>query len=102
MSPSPDTGWGAAGTARGGASPPFATLPVRQPQELLARPRVVAEDAAERAGDGGRVLLLHAAHHHAEVRGLDHHAHAAWLQHLANGVGDLLREPLLHLQPPRE
>ena len=44
----------------------------------------------------------HAAHHHAEVGGLDHHADARRLQHVHDRVGDLLGEPLLHLQPARE
>jgi hypothetical protein len=49
-----------------------------------------------------RPLLLDAAHHHAQVHGLDHHAHAGRPQHVADGAGHLLGEPLLHLQPPRE
>jgi hypothetical protein len=75
---------------------------VREAEELGARRRVLAEHAAQRARDGHRVLLLDPAHHHAHVRGLDHDAHAARAQHVVERPGDLLGEPLLHLQAARE
>ena len=38
------------------------------------------------------------AHRHAEVLGLDHHERAAGLEHVDDRVGDLGREPFLHLR----
>ena len=49
-----------------------------------------------------RVLLLDAAHRHAEVRAFDDDGDAQGIDLLADGVGDLAGEPLLHLQPSRE
>ncbi len=63
---------------------------------------LVAEAAEHRGGHGGRVLLLDAAHHHAQVPCLDHHAHALRLDDLLDGFGDLRGQPLLHLQAARE
>src|SRR5690348_12633570 len=57
--------------AAGSAARASDTQPgMRERQELLAGPGVVPEDATQRRGDRARVLLLHAAHHHAEVVGL--------------------------------
>ncbi len=47
------------------------------------------------------MLLLDAAHHHAQVLRLDHHRHAQRLERLLDAVADLDRQPLLHLQPAR-
>src|SRR5690606_23328881 len=74
----------------------------REPQELLTRLQVLQEHAAHRAGDRLRVLLLHAAHHHAQVVGLDDDAHALGPQRVPHRLRDLVRHPLLHLEPPRE
>src|SRR5688500_547385 len=41
-----------------------------QVQELVPRHRAIHELAAQRARDGARVLLLDAAHHHAQVHRL--------------------------------
>ena len=48
-----------------------------------------------------RVLLLDAAHHHAEVHGLDDHADAARLDRLLDGLRDLDGEALLDLEAAR-
>ncbi len=40
-----------------------------------------------------------APHHHAEVVRLDHHTHAAWLEHVHQCVRHLVGESLLYLQP---
>src|SRR5690606_22356411 len=87
------------------ASTPFsAAEPMRrrQPQELLARAKILQEDAPHRTRDRLRVLLLHAPHHHAEVVRLDHHAHALRLEDVPDRLRDLVRHPLLHLEPPGE
>jgi thymidine kinase len=73
-----------------------------QRQELLARPLIGPEQAPHRARDRLRVLLLDAAHHHAEMIRLDHDADAHRSKHLVERARNLLGEPLLHLQPTRE
>src|SRR5580704_12532821 len=82
------------------ASKSRSVLVVGEPQKLIARLRVVTEAAAQGAGDGLGVLLLHAAHHHAQVLGLDDDADAARAERLLEGQCDLLGEPLLDLEPP--
>jgi hypothetical protein len=74
---------------------------VRQIQELRPGARVVAEQPAQRARDHLRVLFLDAAHPRAKVHRLDHHANAGRLKHMVNRLGDLLRQPLLHLETTR-
>src|SRR5207249_4802515 len=61
---------------------------VHEPEELIPGLAVVPERPAQRAGHRLRILLLDAAHHHAEVIGLDHHADAERLEHAAERVGD--------------
>src|ERR1700677_1596154 len=68
-----------------------------QRQEFGAR-LFLAEAANHGAGDGGRVLLLNAAHHHAQVARLNDHPHALGRNGFLDGVGDLAGKPLLHLQ----
>src|SRR5690606_22859460 len=91
-------------TVRPRSAPPSADDAIghREPEELLARPEVLQEDAAHRAGDRLRVLLLHAAHHHAQVVRLDDHPHARGPQRVPHRLRDLVRHPLLHLQPTSE
>ena len=55
-----------------------AAAPVRQAEKLVAGLGVVPEDPAQRARDRAGVLLLHAAHHHAEVGRLDDDPDARW------------------------
>src|SRR5690606_10669675 len=69
----------------------------RQPQKLGSRPRGLREVTPQRARYGARVLLLHPAHHHAEVPGFDDHPDTLRSQDPAEGVRDLIGEPLLHL-----
>src|SRR6266550_2354496 len=75
---------------------------LQQLQELHPRARVVAERAEHRAGDRERVLLLHAAHRHAEVRPLADDGDAERIDLLADRLGDLVRHPLLDLQAAGE
>src|ERR1039457_3315087 len=50
----------------------------------------------------GRVLLFDAAHHHAKVPRLHHHAHALRRNRILDSVGQLSRQSFLHLQAPRK
>src|ERR1700719_621439 len=52
---------------------------VYQRQELRPGFLLVAEAAQHGRRDRRRVLLLHAAHHHAEVARLDHYTYPLWL-----------------------
>ena len=73
-----------------------------EPQELVAGHRALAKLAAQCGGDRLGVLLLDAAHHHAQVDRLHHDADAAGSEHLVDRPGYLLGEPLLHLETARE
>ena len=76
---------------------------VRQAQELVPGALVVAEDArGARCVTVRELCFSTPAHHHAEVGRLDDDADAAGLQHVHDRVGDLVGEPLLHLQPAGE
>src|SRR5688572_10070465 len=71
-------------------------------EELGARPRILVEHTTHRARDRDRILLLDAAHGHAQMGRLDDDRDAERLELLHQRLGDLRREPLLHLQPARE
>ena len=73
-----------------------------QRQEFCPGFLFVAEAAQHGRGHGGRVLLLYATHHHAEVPRFDDHAHALGLNHLLDRFGNLGSQPFLNLQPPRK
>ena len=75
--------------------------PAHQRDEAHLLLRIVAEQAGELRGDGERAGLLHAAHRHAGVLGLDHHGDAARLQDLVDRGRDLRGQVLLRLQAPR-
>lgn len=70
--------------------------------EFVARPRIFQERAREVGGRRHGVLLLHAAHRHAEVLRLYDDRHAERVQHFLYALLDLGRQALLHLQPARE
>src|SRR5579862_4997104 len=63
---------------------------------------LLLEDADHGRGDRRGVLLLDAAHHHAEVAGFDDNSHALRGDDVLDGVGDLTREALLHLEAASE
>lgn len=46
------------------------------------------------------MLFLNAAHHHAEVAGLDNHADPLGFQDCIQRIADLLPQPFLNLQTP--
>ena len=71
-------------------------------QRLGARRLAFLESAAHGAGGGGRAGLLHTAHAHAHVLGLQNHDHALRVQLLDQRVGDLRGQTLLHLRSFRE
>src|SRR4029079_8559118 len=66
-----------------------ATRRVGEREELLARSLIGTEQTANRAGDCLGVLLLDAAHHHAEVIRFDDHPNALRLEHIVDRAGDL-------------
>ena len=72
-----------------------------QRQKLLTRRERLAECAEHRRCDHHRILLLHAAHHHAQMARFDHHAHALRVDRIHDCLRDLLGQPLLQLQPAR-
>ena len=78
-----------------------AVLGVDQREEFLAR-LLRAEGAQHRRGDGRGMLLLDAAHHHAEWRASTTTPTPRRLNDLLDGLGDLDRKPLLHLQAAGE
>src|SRR5512145_1781256 len=70
--------------------------------ELLAASTIFVKDAQYRAvGDDG-ILLLHAAHHHAEVACFGDHRHARGLQHFHQRMRDFGSHTFLHLQASRK
>src|SRR5436190_18839057 len=73
-----------------------------QLEKLHARPCVRSERAEHRARHREGILLLDAAHRHAQVGRLDDHGDADRRNLLADRIGDLVREPLLNLQPAAE
>src|SRR5262249_39369086 len=74
------------------------SLQSNQGEKLHASCRVGKEDAVELARRGPRPGLLHPTITHAKVLALHDHCHALRLQMRLDGVGDLLRELLLHLK----
>ncbi len=73
-------------------------LKVYEREELGAGGGVVAEAAQHRGGFHDRVLLLHAAHHHAHVLGFDDDADAFRFGNVHDGFGNLRRELFLNLE----
>src|ERR1700722_7085327 len=73
-----------------------------QGKEFRTRFFFVAEAAQHGRGDGGGMLLFHAAHHHAEMTGFDDHANTLGLDYFLNGLGDLGGETLLNLKATGE
>jgi hypothetical protein len=71
-------------------------------QELVAGFAVALEVAQHAAGDGATVLFLHAAHHHAEVIGLNDYADAFGLQVFFKSVSHVGGQSLLHLKSAAE
>src|SRR4051812_3859362 len=71
-------------------------------EELLPGAAVLPQHTAQGRGEGPRAGGADAAQRHAHVLGLDDHADAPRGQVVLQPVGDLLGEPLLHLQVVRE
>src|SRR6185436_18506002 len=69
-----------------------------QGQELLARARILADEAPERRGDGLGTVLLDAAQRHAQVLRLEHDPNPFRLELVLQPVGHLSGEPLLDLE----
>eukprot|EP00968_Pinguiococcus_pyrenoidosus_P009478 scaffold736_cov254-Pinguiococcus_pyrenoidosus.AAC.2 len=79
---------------------PLSTHESNQGEELGSRPRIRLEAASYRGGDGGRARLVNAPHAHAKVLRLDDNANTQRVDCLLDRLADLLRQALLHLQPP--
>ena len=60
------------------------------------------ECAKHGTGDSERGLLFNAAHHHAEVLGLEDDTDTQGVNCALNGFGDLASETLLHLEATGE
>src|SRR5437763_12581985 len=73
-----------------------------QCEELLTRAAVVTQHAMHSGRDRSRALGPDAAQRHAEVLCLDDHADALGCELLIEPIGDLLGQPLLHLQATGE
>jgi hypothetical protein len=73
-----------------------------QGEELLTRFLFVAEAAQHRGRYRGGVLLLDAAHHHAEVAGFDDYGYTLWFDHSLNRFRNLCSEALLDLEAAGE
>src|ERR1051326_37688 len=84
--------------SRQAARPPLPLLRSDQRKKLVPRLFVFTERAEHRARYGSRVLLFHAAHHHAEVLRFRHNTDAHRIQQFLNTLRDLLRHALLNLQ----
>src|SRR5260221_3423246 len=69
---------------------------VREPEEFVSRFRIFAEGAPQRRRDRLRVLLLYAAHHHAEMVGLDDDSTSPGPQDITDRFRNLVCESLLH------
>src|SRR2546425_688953 len=69
-----------------------------QIQEFVSSVLIVFEGAGHRTGHGYRVLLLDAAHDHAEVLRLNDYGHAARMNFFINRICNLSSQPLLHLK----
>ncbi len=67
-------------------------------QKLHPRFGIGAHTAQHGAGRHAGPLFFHAAHHHAQVLGLDHNADAFRTDFFVQHLGDLLGQALLNLQ----
>ena len=74
----------------------------REGEEFLPARGVVAQQAVDRRRDGGRSRRRDAADRHALVLGFEHDADPLGREMLLQPVGDLLRQPFLHLEVARE
>jgi hypothetical protein len=75
---------------------------VHQGQELVARGFAVAEGTQHGAGHGAGVLLLDAAHHHAEVASFADDANTQGIDAFLDALRHLLCQALLDLQAASE
>ena len=73
----------------------------QQAQKLIACINIFLELAEHHRGGHGRILLLHTAHHHAQMSRLHYNANTLAIGHLLHGIGDLLSQVFLDLQPAR-
>ncbi len=77
-------------------------LVFQQREEFRARSRVVFESSEQTGGLHDRILLLHTAHHHAEMFGLYDHGDPGGFETSHERLSNLRREIFLDLQSARE
>src|SRR5260221_13905786 len=65
--------------------------------ELGPRLRIAFESAGHGAGHHARLRLLDATDAGAQMQRLNHDGHALWLHDFRHKIGDLTRQPFLHL-----
>src|SRR5260370_2273038 len=82
--------------------PPLAVSRADQREKLVARLLIVTESAEHSAGHCRTMLLLHAAHLHTEMAGLDNQANTVRSDFFLDGLGDLAGHALLNLQAARK
>jgi len=75
---------------------------VNQVEELHSRFDGTAEVAKHRTGCRAGILFFHAPHQHAHMLRFDNHSDSKRLDRLINGLGNLRRQPFLHLEPAAE
>src|SRR4051812_35648494 len=80
----------------------MARPPRGEVEELLPGAGVVADHPAQGRGDGPGAGLLAPPQRHAQVLGLEDHAHAERIELPFEPVGDLRRQALLDLERARE
>lgn len=74
---------------------------IDQVEEFVSSVLIVFERSKHGAGHRNRVLLLNAAHDHAQMLGFDDDGNALRTDLLVDGFGNLHRQTFLHLKPPR-
>ena len=77
-------------------------LTANEREEFVASRAFITEASKHRGGHRRGVLLLDAAHHHAQVAGFNDDAYALRLDDLLDGLGDLCGHALLNLEAARE
>lgn len=68
---------------------------------MVSKLWIMLQDTGHTRGDGGGPRFLNASHGHAQVRRFDQNHHPRRSQDAVDGIGNLLRQSLLDLEPAR-